>query len=277
MAGRVRGLAKRVANRLGMESWPVRAGLRAYSLFLEATAGTTGIVRRVNGETFRVLPRHRQFFVEDYDAPVASFLRQQARPGAVWLNVGANVGVYALQMARWCVPGGRVVAFEPNPASAAVLRRHAELNGLADRIEIVQAAVADRPGRAAFFACATDGMSRLRSPSPLLPAARIREIEVEVTTLDEFCLGRGIRPDWLLMDVEGFEVAALAGGRETIRGVCDRGGAVVEMHPTAWPLADTCRSELTELLNDLGVTPIPLTGQADPLGEHGLVFLRPVR
>jgi DNA-binding transcriptional ArsR family regulator len=69
------------------------------------------------------------------------------------------------------------------------------------------------------------------------------------------------------------EIAALEGARGLIKR---RGAAmniVVEMHPDVWPSADTTRAGAEGLLRELGLRPRALTGQGDPLGEHGLVYL----
>jgi hypothetical protein len=101
----------------------------------------------------------------------------------------------------------------------------------------------------------------------------VREIKVPVVTLDGFCEARGLEPDWLFMDIEGFELAALAGAR----GLLSKGGGgpevVVEMHPDVWASAGTTREGGEALLAELGLRAVPLMGQRDALGEHGIVHL----
>ena len=63
----------------------------------------------------------------------AALLAHVRRGDTVW-NVGANVGVYTLQLAHMVGDTGRVVAFEPNPRTIAVLRRNVALNGYEDRV-----------------------------------------------------------------------------------------------------------------------------------------------
>ena len=48
------------------------------------------------------------------------------------------------------------------------------------------------------------------------------------------------------------------------------------MHPHLWAASNTSREEMETLLAELGLHPAPLTGQADPLGDYGLVSLEPV-
>jgi FkbM family methyltransferase len=222
--------------------------------------------------TYRIDPRHRHRLGHEYDAPVAAFLRERVRPGALCLDVGANVGVYVLQFAHWSRPNGRVVAFEPNPSACAVLRKHVRLNGLTQRVEVVPAAVGAFTGQMDLYAANADAMSRLGKPNGLI-ADRVVPIPVPVISLDEFCLGRGWEPDWLFIDIEGFEIAALLGARQLIRNRRRALGIVVEMHPNVWASAETTPAQAAAVLVDLGLRPIPLTGQSDPLMEHGLVYL----
>lgn len=58
------------------------------------------------------------------------------RPGMIVADVGANVGYFTLLMADLVGPAGRVHAFEPNPAVAALLRRSLIANGFADRVTL---------------------------------------------------------------------------------------------------------------------------------------------
>ena len=228
------------------------------------------MVRVVNGAAFRVLPGHSRFFSQDYDAPVAAFLRDRVKPGETCINVGANVGVYTLQFAKWNAPDGPVIAFEPNPATAAILKRHVALNGLGGRVRVMERAVAETPGTATFYVQGTDGMSRLGVPNPLLE--KPSPIQVEVTTLDRFCEQERIHPHWILIDVEGFEPAVLAGFRETL-GASKLPQVIVEMHPDAWNVAGSSREHFTQLLANLQLRPVPLTGQRDAMTDYGLVYL----
>ena len=91
---------------------------------------TRGAPRVVNGVSLRVAPAVRARFTPDYDRPLADFLRSRVRVGDEVWNVGANVGIWTLQMASWVGSTGTVVAFEPNPATVAVLRHNIRLNGL---------------------------------------------------------------------------------------------------------------------------------------------------
>jgi FkbM family methyltransferase len=244
----------------------------AYESFLDVSTQGNGIPWAINGVTYRVDPHHRHRLGQNYDAPVAAFLRERVKPGALCLDVGANVGVYVLQFAHWSGPNGKVVAFEPNPSARVVLENHVRMNGLRERVQIVPAAVGERGGEEILYAAEADGMSRLREPNQALRGS-VSEITVPVVTLDEFCEANALKPDWLFMDIEGFEIAALAGARQLIQSREGEMEIIVEMHPSVWDSANTTRARAESLLAELGLRPVPLTGQNDPLAEHGIVHL----
>jgi FkbM family methyltransferase len=191
------------------------------------------------------------------------------------LNVGAHFGVYTLCLSEWAGVQGRVYAFEPNPRTRRVLESHIRLNARHDRVRVVAAAVSDGPGRQTFVAAGDrfSGLSRLGAPNPDAEVAPTAMIEVPVTTIDSFCRDAGLAPDWLVVDIEGYEVRALRGAIETVRRGRARLGIVVELHPKLWATSGTSRREIEELVRALALHPVPLSGQRDCFGEHGQVAL----
>lgn len=193
------------------------------------------------GERIRAAARYRQLSwnAEEYRA-----FRAAVRPGAVILDVGANVGAYTLLFAMWSGPAGRVFAFEPAPAARAGLRLHLDLNGVADRVETIAAAAAAHVGSARFrIDGASGGNALMDAASAAGPA-----IEVETTTLDAFCRARKLRPDVVKIDVEGAELDVLRGARDVLARPEIR--AFIELHPAVWEArglsADAIRAELEQ-------------------------------
>ncbi len=133
-----------------------------------------------------------------YEKPCIEFVAPLIRPGMVAFDVGANVGYYTLLLSRRVGPQGRVIAFEPNPANAAHLQEHLRLNKIGN-VEIVEAAVSDREGAAFFSGEGSMGkLSRIGTPT-------------KTVQLDNYP-----RPDFIKMDIEGGETAALRGSTKIL-------------------------------------------------------------
>ncbi len=268
----LQSIARQTSGLIGRESGLIRSMRPVYESLLNWSSGDRGIPWAINGVTYRIDPHYRHRLGQNYDPPVAEFLRERVKPGALCLDVGANIGVYVLQFANWSAPNGKVIAFEPNPSACTILQKHVEMNGLTKRVRIVSAAVSEASGEDILYAAEAEGMSRLGEPNLALEG-NATEIVVPVVTIDEYCASEGLIPDWLFVDIEGFEIAALLGAREIIQSQRGQLGIVVEMHPNVWDSANTTRAGAERLLAELGLRADPLTGQTDPLGDHGLVHL----
>src|SRR5437016_2670261 len=83
-----------------------------------------------------------------YEPGVSRLVGGLLRPGELFFDVGANLGVHSLAAAA---AGARVHAFEPVPRLAARAREHARLNGLGAALQVFETAVADHPGEADLY------------------------------------------------------------------------------------------------------------------------------
>ena len=137
------------------------------------------------------------------------FLRRWLRPGMTAIDIGANLGVYSLPMARLVGQTGQVFAYEPGSAARALLERSRELNA-ALNLQISPFALSDRAreGRLAF-----GGSSELNTLGSG-GAAEAGEA-VHIVSLDgEDAARNWPSPDFVKIDAEGEEERILAGGRE---------------------------------------------------------------
>lgn len=146
-------------------------------------------------------------------ARLARFYGQFVRPGDLCFDIGAHVGNRSLAFARL---GARVVAVEPQPDFARFLRHL-----LARRRGVVleEVAIAAAPGTVELHlspatptvttasAAFIEGVAAIPSFTGVRWANRI---EVPATTLDLLIERHGL-PDFLKLDIEGLEEAALAG------------------------------------------------------------------
>jgi FkbM family methyltransferase len=243
-----------------------------YNSVLQRLYGRRGLLRTIHGEEpIRLLPCAR-LIPEKYEPPVFKLLRQTIKPGSVILDVGANVGVLSMFMARWAQPRGQVHAFEPNPISKQVLIDHLRLNKLSNRVTVCPVALSDVEGVTAFFAADTSGKSSLSNANMGLDA---KQIQVPVTTIDAYCSSQNIRPSLIKIDVEGFEFSVLNGARNTLREF--RPSVLVELHPMFWPPLGIDSRWATAQLAGLDYKVTAVEKQGDVFSEYGHVMLDPMK
>jgi FkbM family methyltransferase len=132
-------------------------------------------------------------------------LEALADPHREAIDIGANVGHYAMQLSR-LVP--RVHAFEPHPRLAYVLRRN-----LPGNVHVSNQAVSNQDGRAVLtapvFSRPVEGMASISPGAAIFgQAERVTRVRVRCTTLDSMA-GRDI--GFVKVDVEGHEMQVLAG------------------------------------------------------------------
>jgi FkbM family methyltransferase len=133
----------------------------------------------------------------------------QAAPAGVVLDVGANVGPYAL-LARACSDRA-VVAFEPTPDLAQVARVTGERNGLDYLVE--ERALGDDNGTATLYLSSSTDSSNSLNPS-FRPHAG--SIDVPLETLDSWVARTGQVPGIIKVDTETTEPAVLRGADRTV-------------------------------------------------------------
>lgn len=144
---------------------------------------------------------------------VQSFLR----PGMCFVDVGANIGYYALIGARIVGDTGVVHCFEPNPAVRAGLTTNLELNGLRN-VVVHDEAMTSQSGTVRFYASAWNENSGISSIIPGQGRSEKGE-EVPCVSLDDFAATLGDRHiDLLKIDIEGAELEVIEGGQRLLRG-----------------------------------------------------------
>ncbi|MDP3693028.1 FkbM family methyltransferase [Bradyrhizobium sp.] len=146
-------------------------------------------------------------FNPDYNAEELDFLRAHTPAGGVFVDVGANVGTYALALARQVGAQGKVIAIEPHPVTHARLKFNREASG-ATQVTLVAAAAGPADGE---LLIETDGdnlgASHIVTGQPAGHALRVPALRLQ-RILDE----AGVpQIDALKIDVEGFEDRVLTG------------------------------------------------------------------
>jgi FkbM family methyltransferase len=236
---------------------------RAYEAVLDRLPGDRLICRFPQGESVRLAAAFRQvtWNAEEYNA-----FKADIAAGDTVLDVGANLGAYAVLFGQWVGPDGRVFAFEPAPEARRGLERHVALNGLDGRVVVRPEAMAERPGTVRFRASGPHGDNRIMK----IDRDDAECIEVATTSIDTFCRERNLQPRFIKVDVEGAELDVLRGARETIAAAGPSLNLYVEMHPHLWAALGTSRTEIEQELERQRLRPERLDGRPDVWSIEGV-------
>ncbi|MDB5492725.1 MAG: SAM-dependent methyltransferase [Phenylobacterium sp.] len=145
----------------------------------------------------------------EYSPDEWAMLEQLATPGAPVVEIGANIGVHTIPLARRCAPA-LLYAFEPQQRVFQVLCANLALNGI-DNVLAYPEACGETQGEAVIPPVDYDATFNFGGVS--LQPAQAPGQKVRVVTLDSLGLAAcGL----LKIDVEGFEPQVLRGAAETI-------------------------------------------------------------
>ena len=138
-----------------------------------------------------------------HEASDSIFLMQLLKDGDFFLDIGANVGHYTLLSGVYS--NCKVVAIEPIPATFERLVNNVKLNQWSYTPELLNIGLSNESGELVF----TNQQFTTNKVS-----TSGQGIKVKVKTLDELCEHK--TPDFIKIDVEGYEWFVLNGGLKTL-------------------------------------------------------------
>jgi FkbM family methyltransferase len=140
-------------------------------------------------------------YEEEYYAVLASF----RRPDSVFLDIGANLGVFSLRMAP-LLRKGKVIAFEPNPLIRTLFSRSVHLNGLSGLVQVHELGASDKDEKLVLSVpdAHAGGASVVQVGTGAKgPVIEVRRLDGLLADLPRFDIAK--------IDVEGHELSALLG------------------------------------------------------------------
>ena len=137
-----------------------------------------------------------------------NFLESIVKEGMNVIDIGANIGITTVAVAKKVGRTGKLYSFEPVPEYSNILKKNLSSNGL-ENVEIYELAVTDQVGRDYFY---QKGLS-----SGIVFEEGAKKFKVSTTTIDRFLSEEKIeRIDLINMDCEGSELLVLEGARESL-------------------------------------------------------------
>ena len=186
------------------------------------------------------------------DESVLRWITEYLNPGDVFFDIGAHQGWLSLAAAWQTGSMGKVVAFEPSPASVELLSFHKRVNRLV-QMDIVPKAVSKTDSSSIPFILEGDGDSVMNS---LIEIEEVRVgprgrtvIPVEAITLDSYSESTGLVPRMIKIDTEGSEIWVCEGAKKLLSE--SHPALIIATHP-AWLPSGQKIEDLFGLLSSLG-------------------------
>lgn len=136
-------------------------------------------------------------------------IQQNIKPGMRGIDLGANVGYFALMEASLVGDSGRVYCIEPEPKNLRLLHKNISANGLGGIMSVSGCLVGDHNSTERLY------LSEFGNVHSVSSARNTKGfVEVPMVTLDHFMDQHELRPediDFIRMDIEGYEVMAFQG------------------------------------------------------------------
>ena len=178
--------------------------------------GEHRIARLPDGSILNIqldIPYEQTVWLEDEEWHELCYLQKKLRQGDVFIDVGANIGLWTLVAASSVGTNGRVFSFEPNPATFEKLVYNVRLNARCSLVEVYQEAVSREDGLASFACESQHNVSAISSYCSNGDVIRVR------TRALDFLLAKESVAEHLVgikIDAEGHELEALEGAERLI-------------------------------------------------------------
>ena len=235
----------------------------ALYVFARVNPGDIHIRHHYTGERIRLHSfRHKGYWYHgrNRERDVMAAFAQLVRPGDRVLEAGGHIGYVTLYLAQLAGPAGAVAVFEPGSNNLPYLR--ANVTGRPN-VTVHPAALGREPGELELHLEDLTGQNNslipdfhvLRANQRNAVRATVRTQRVPVTTIDEHVAGTGAAPDFIKLDIEGFEREALLGAAGTLE----------RHHPRIMVEVQTHHREITGMLHGLGYRLYRANG--DPTAE----------
>jgi FkbM family methyltransferase len=203
----------------------------------------TNLRLHVHGDHDRFVSRRiaEEGIWEPYET---SLVMDLLHPGAVFVDVGANIGYFTVLAATIA---GKVFAFEPDPENFRLLEANLALNALQRKVTAVPAALAEEDGEGRLY-LSEDNLG----DHQIYAAGDAREsVPIELLSGSHYLQGRLDSLDLLKVDTQGSEYGVVAGLMPLLSALARPPRILLELTPLSLRHAGSSGRALVELLGEL--------------------------
>lgn len=170
--------------------------------------------------TLREYSRCVKMFVKE--PGTCEWIKNELKPGEIFYDIGANIGVYAILAAKITGPGGKVFAFEPHSPNFTRLLDNIIANNLEDIVTPCNFAINDESGFFSFnYRTSKEGTSNSQLSSPQAASLAkqhpgIFELKYSASIDNLITSGKFAAPHHIKIDVDGNELLILRGMKDLL-------------------------------------------------------------
>lgn len=186
---------------------------------------------------------------KDYEHDMFALIAKYLKSEQVFIDVGANEGIFTLFTSKIVGPRGRVIAFEPEPSIYNNLVLNIEINSL-QNVETEKCALGSTNGVQKFFTYS----SLNRGASSFIPISKrhYSACEVPVIRYERWFKTRDLGfVNLVKVDIEGWEYQFLKGMGEFLNP-SHIGVLIIELHPHQLELLGDSVDQISDILDRAG-------------------------
>jgi len=226
---------------------------KEYAEFLKS--GRDYIEKKISNKlTIRLFKKanlSQELYCYGFEESEISFFNRYIKPGDIVIDIGANIGLFTLIASENVGSTGQVFSFEPSPQTYKWLTENIEANVLRN-VESFKLALSDREGNIDFF-ISSEGYDAFNSIIKPSKGQNYIKESVPTLTLDAFIKTQNLagKISFIKLDVEGYEIPLISGGKETLSGP-DAPDMIVEFTESNATNAGVTCMDLYDKITELG-------------------------
>jgi FkbM family methyltransferase len=193
-----------------------------FYLIIDLITLKKGINRTINGFEYRFPVKWSRYYEQGYESSTFQFFKENIKKGDTILDIGAHIGLYSIPFSKLTGDSGKVFCFEPTQSTFSVLNEIVKLNKLYN-IQTINEAIDE------IFNLTSDTGEGSNANSIVNISRTENSIELSATSIDDFRRKNNLKIDAIKIDVEGAELNALKGARNTFFE--DRPYGILALHP----------------------------------------------
>jgi len=186
----------------------------------------------INGYKMKLIPNDegisRELLIFKSHEPIVTYLvKQEIKEGMTCIDIGCNIGYYALLESKLVGEKGHVIAFEPSPMNFKCFNDNVSLNNFTN-VKAYNNAIGDENTKKKFLVASRSNSSRMIDVYSKSNEGSI--ITIPLVTLDKFVFEHSLQSiDFIRMDIEGYEYNAYMGMTNVINRF--KPSLLIEFHP----------------------------------------------